>query len=147
MSPGSLPINGILFKKIRRAPTVISTIPKIMKTFPKYAVFMDLFLASVSFLFRIGVSAVIENIGDAAAEDVEWSIELAGGLIILPSGGIVEGIVEEIPAGEEVTISSGLCFGFAGILNPMEITVTASIPGDSEDETVEGRLILVLVQI
>jgi hypothetical protein len=54
-----------------------------------------------------GVSAVIENSGTAEATDTPWAINL-GGLVFL--GGSTEGTID-IPAGGEVTVSSGLVFG------------------------------------
>lgn len=65
------------------------------------------------------VSAVIKNIGGVDATMIDWSITLDGGLIILGKETI--GNILSIPAGDEVTISSSLIFGFGKTV----ITATA----------------------
>jgi len=65
----------------------------------------------------IGVSAVLENIGQSDANDVSWSIEIEGNVFF---GGSASGTVD-IPKGDQVTVSSGLAMGFG----PVQITVTA----------------------
>jgi hypothetical protein len=56
-----------------------------------------------------GVSAVIENTGNAAATDVQWSIELEGGLVIL--GRKTTGTIPTLEPGESTTVKSSLIFG------------------------------------
>ena len=65
------------------------------------------------------VSAVIKNIGGVDATMIDWSITLDDGLIILGKETI--GNILSIPAGDEVTISSSLIFGFGKTV----ITATA----------------------
>lgn len=78
----------------------------------------------------MGVSAVIENTGEADGEDVEWSILIEASLMIL--GGETTGTIDVVPAGGEVTISSGFVLGFG----PAVITVTAGDASGSEEGTV-----------
>jgi len=56
------------------------------------------------------VNAMIKNNGDIDATDVNWSIILDGGIILL--GKNTSGNILSIPDGEETTISSSLIFGF-----------------------------------
>jgi len=46
-----------------------------------------------SFLGGLGLDLIIENVGDASAEDVGYTVEFEGGFILAPSGGINEGTV------------------------------------------------------
>jgi len=78
--------------------------------------------------------AVIKNNGDETASCVKYSITLDGGAII---GGQSDGEVD-IPAGEEVTVETGLILGFGRT----EITVTAEFP-DCSDEKENGGFIYV----
>jgi hypothetical protein len=87
-----------------------------------------------------GVSAVIKNTGEGNATDVEWSITLDGGLIIL--GKETKGTITTIPAGDEETIKSGLIFG----IGKPTITITAEcFEGASDEETASGLVILFFV--
>jgi hypothetical protein len=58
----------------------------------------------------IGVTAEIKNIGEGDAQDVEWSIALDGGLIIL--GKTAEGTIPSLAAGATTEVKTGLVFGF-----------------------------------
>ncbi|MBU0498076.1 MAG: hypothetical protein KKC68_09355, partial [Candidatus Thermoplasmatota archaeon] len=80
----------------------------------------------------IGVSAEIKNVGDGDATDVNWSIILDGGLIIL--GKETSGTISSILAGESITVKSGLVFG----IGKPTITVTA------DDATVETSAFVLL---
>jgi len=87
-----------------------------------------------------GVNAVINNVGTGDATDVEWSISLEGGLIIL--GGETTGIEASIPAGESVSIKSSFILG----LGKTDITVAAAcVEGASVEETVTATVLLFLV--
>ena len=76
------------------------------------------------------VKAVIKNTGDTAATDVEWSIKLTGGLIIL--GEESTGTISTIAAGATVDISSKLILGFGKTV----ITVSADTATESQNATV-----------
>ena len=88
----------------------------------------------------IGVSAVIENVGESEATDVEWMIELDG---VFPGlGGETTGNIEVIPAGEAASINTGLVFG----LGPTAIKITAqSAEGASAEGESSGFVILIFV--
>lgn len=83
------------------------------------------------------VNAIIKNAGDAAATNVEWSITLTGGLIIL--GKESTGILPTIEAGATADISSKFIVG----LGKTVITVTADTATQSHNATV----LFVLVKI
>jgi len=76
-------------------------------------------------LFKI--SAVIKNIGSVDATNVNWSITLDGGFILL--GRETSRIIINIPAGEDVTVSSGLVLGFGKTV----VTVMAECAEGSSD--------------
>lgn len=71
------------------------------------------------------VSAVIKNNGSADASNVQWSIKLDGGIILL--GKETTG-TDNIPADGDITVTSKLIFG----LGPTKIKVTAEVPGCSD---------------
>ncbi len=83
------------------------------------------------------VKAVIKNTGDADATDVDWSIALNGGLIIL--GKETTGTAPTIAAGGEVEIASGLILGFG----KTTITVTA----DTATKDQAATVLLVFIKI
>jgi hypothetical protein len=60
------------------------------------------------------VNAVIKNIGDAEATDIDWSITLEGGVILL--GEETTGTIPSIPEGGEVIVSSSLILGFGNTI-------------------------------
>jgi len=81
----------------------------------------------------IGESAVIKNIGDATADNFDWSIVSTGAVFI---GGEKTGTTTLTP-GESVTIKTGLMLGFG----PIAITVTA----DTATKTTNAKLLLFFV--
>jgi hypothetical protein len=82
----------------------------------------------------MGVSAVIENIGTGDATDVPCEIVIDAPLMIL--GGSTTTTID-VPAGEEVSISSGFVLGFGAAA----ITVTAG----SAEATESGTIILFFI--
>ena len=76
------------------------------------------------------VKAIIKNTGDAAATDVDWKIQLTGGLIIL--GKESTGTIPTLNASGEVTVSSKLIVGFGKTV----VKVTADTATKSQNATV-----------
>ena len=90
------------------------------------------------------VSAVISNVGEADATDVDWSISVTGGLL----GRIdieTNGTITSLAIGEEVTVSTE---GFILGLGTIDIVVTAScaeaIP-TSVEKTATGKVLIFFV--
>lgn len=76
-----------------------------------------------------GVNAIIENIGDGSAYDVEWTIHLDGGLV-LKNRRIASGTISQIQPHTVEPIDNrgkGLFLGFGQII----ITVIVKLPGGS----------------
>ena len=91
-----------------------------------------------------GVSAVIQNNGNADASNVTWEIYITGGIfkLIYKSYG---GLLPNIDAGNEETVTSGRCLGFGKI----EITVSASceeVPIPIEKK-VTGSIFLIWIKV
>ena len=83
------------------------------------------------------VTAVIKNTGDADATDVDWSIALNGGLILL--GKETTGTEATIPAGGEVDVTSGLILGLG------KTTILVSAGGASKDQAATVLLIFIKI--
>jgi len=83
------------------------------------------------------VNAVIQNTGTGDAADVDWSIKLTGGLIIL--GKETTGTIASLPAGGEETITTGMILG----LGATTITVTA----DTATKNQEAKVLLIFIKI
>ena len=81
----------------------------------------------------MGVTAIIKNIGDADAVDVEWIISLNGVWIFL--GRESFDTISCIPAGDDTMVKSDFIFG----IGKTKIIVTADSPGaTSVTKTVNG---------
>jgi hypothetical protein len=78
-----------------------------------------------------GVSVVIENTGTGDATDVQWSIDVEGGLVLL--GGHTEGIIPILIAGDNISIKTGFVLGLGSV------TITAS--ADEVSSTATGTII------
>jgi hypothetical protein len=78
-----------------------------------------------------GVSIIIENTGTGDATDVQWSIDLEGGLILL--GGHTEGTIPTLIVGDSITKKTGFIIGFGGTM------ITAS--ADEASRTATGTII------
>ena len=81
----------------------------------------------------IGISAIVKNVGTAAAENVDWSIVTEGIVFI---GGEKSGQITLQP-GETKTIKTGLMLGFGNI----DVTVTL----DTMTKTASGKLLLFFI--
>jgi len=88
-------------------------------------------------LFKI--NSVIENTGGLEANNVNWKIEFNGGAFIgKESSGTCD-----IPAGEEIEITSQLILGFGST----EIIVTTEMPEGPSNSRTQGGLILLFYVI
>ena len=86
------------------------------------------------------VSAEIRNIGAEVANGVNWSISVAGGALI---GKETAGI-DDIPAGEEITVTSKLIIGYGSIT----VKVSADVlDGISDTRRQTGFVFLFFVQV
>jgi hypothetical protein len=83
----------------------------------------------------IGVSAVIKNVGNAVATNVQWSIDLEGGLILV--GKNAGDTIPTIAAGTSVTVKIPFVLGFGGV------TIEAAANGATKSAT--GTVLLFLV--
>jgi len=86
------------------------------------------------------VSAEIKNIGAEAANGVNWSISVKGGALI----GKETASIDDIPAGEEITVTSKLIIGFGSIT----VKVSADIiDGISDTRRQTGFVFLFFVRV
>jgi hypothetical protein len=85
-------------------------------------------------LFRISVP--LRNGGEANATDITWTIRLEGGTIFL--GKETTGTISNLPAGEVITLNTGLIFGFG----KTRVYVTAEEPRGSSDHRDQGAAVL-----
>ena len=82
-----------------------------------------------------GVSAIIENTGNADAINVQWSIDLEGALVIV--GNHADGTISTLAAGTSQTVKIGFVLGFGGV------TIKAAADGATKSAT--GTVLLFLV--
>jgi len=83
-----------------------------------------------------GVSAVIKNSGTADAINVPWSIDLAGGLILV--GSHAEGEISSLSPGDSETVKVGFVLG----LGKATITVIAGGATQTAEGTVLGPFVI-----
>jgi hypothetical protein len=83
----------------------------------------------------IGVSAIIENSGTGVATNVQWSIDLEGGLIII--GRHADDTIPSLDPGASVTVRIPLVLGIGGV------TIKAEANGSTK--TASGTVLLILV--
>ena len=84
-----------------------------------------------------GASATIKNVGDGDATDIDWTITLDGGLVIL--GKEKTGTITTLAPDASAEIKTGLVFGFGRV----NITVAAeSAEGAIVDGSASGLLLL-----
>jgi len=84
---------------------------------------------------------VIKNIGQRDALNINWSVNLYGGLIIF--GVRTTGLIDSIPAGEERAVSTDFIFG----LGETVMTVKADVSESSDIKEVEVFILLFFVII
>lgn len=78
----------------------------------------------------LGISAVIKNEGTADATNVDWTIQVTGG-ILNRINKTASGTIASLPINTEVTVKSGIILGFGAI----SITVTAGSATQSASGT------------
>ncbi|MGC9424208.1 hypothetical protein, partial [Vibrio sp.] len=66
-----------------------------------------------------GISATVENVGETDASNIEWSIDIAGNVMI---GSHFDGVISSLQSGGSVKIRSGFVLGFG----PARITIVAA---------------------
>ncbi|MCK4416379.1 MAG: PKD domain-containing protein, partial [Thermoplasmatales archaeon] len=86
------------------------------------------------------VNAVIRNLGEIEATNIQWSITLDGGIIL---GRETTGTIPNIPPGGNVTVNSNLILGFG------EITVTAKaeITENTHEKTNNGFAYFLYIKV
>ncbi len=82
-----------------------------------------------------GLSATVSNVGNAPAEDVEWSIDIDGLVII---GSHKEGTIDLLEADDSATISTGFILG----LGKATITIAAGEVSTEASATILGPFVL-----
>ncbi len=85
----------------------------------------------------LGVKAVITNNGTTDANDAPWQIHVEGGMLGMINK-TVNGTID-IPAGESVTVKTGLLLGFG------TITITAKVADD--EQTATGKQIIIFSMV
>lgn len=88
----------------------------------------------------IGVSAVIINLGEIEATNIQWSITLEGGIIL---GRETTGTIPNIPPGGNVTINSNLILGFG----ELTVTAIAAITENTHEKTNNGFAYFVYIRV
>ncbi|MCK5030622.1 MAG: hypothetical protein KAR64_04085, partial [Thermoplasmatales archaeon] len=78
-----------------------------------------------------GVSAEIENTGTADATNVQWSIDLEGGLVLV--GAHADGTISTLAAGTSQTVKIGFVLGLGG--------VTITVAADGATKTASGTVL------
>jgi len=83
-----------------------------------------------------GISSTVGNIGTVSAYDIDWSIDLDGGIIL--KGSHTEGTIDELAADDSTSVNVDSLFG----IGPTMITVTAGEASKSATSFILGPLAL-----
>jgi subtilisin family serine protease len=102
------------------------------------APYIRLFKVSGGFLT---VNSIIKNLGEVEANNVEWNVDIAGGIILY--GKESSGVITCIPAYGEMTVESKPIIGFGQVT----ITVQAMIPENTAEKTNMGFVYLFFIQV
>jgi hypothetical protein len=87
------------------------------------------------------VNTVIKNQGDAEATNVQWSVNLDGGIILL--GKTSTGDIEYMAPGEEIEINSKTIIGFGKTV----FIVEAEVDESSDERDQSGFVILFIINV
>jgi hypothetical protein len=87
------------------------------------------------------VNAVIQNLGEVEAPNVEWNLTLNGGIIL--TGRESTGFITCIPPEGEVAIKSNPIIGFGEVT----VTVQAKIPDIAGEKTLKGFVYLFFIRV
>jgi len=109
------------------------------ETYGSHAEIPSLEIESIAGGFR--VSAVIKNNGTGTAIDVNWSIDLESGLILV--GDHSEGVISELAPGATTTIRQSTLYG----IGRTTITVTAGTTSKQATAFILGPLVLGVEEI
>jgi hypothetical protein len=90
-------------------------------------------------LFKI--SATLKNTGSEAANNIDWSIALEGGFIIM--GKQTTGQILVLESDDERTITSDPIIGFGKTM----VTITATVPQNTAGEEQEAMVLLFFIRI
>jgi len=85
----------------------------------------------------IGISADIENSGTAAANNVQWSIDLEGGLVLV--GKHAEGTISTLAAGASETVKIPFVLGFGAV------TIKVAVDGKTKEGS--GTILLIFAML
>ncbi len=88
------------------------------------------------------INAIIQNQGEWEAKNINWNIELIGGIIL--SGSSSSGMISSLDQGEEEKIRSGVIFGFGA--PTIRITVSAE-DGSFDQEERTGFVFLFFLSV
>ena len=83
------------------------------------------------------IGTTIKSVGTEPAENIEWSINVQGGLLGLINKEF-QGVITELPVGEEIKIESNLIFG----LGKIKITVNADQSSLEDEGIIIGPFII-----
>jgi hypothetical protein len=87
------------------------------------------------------VKTTVKNIGDAAANDVQWNITVTGRLVL--SGRETTGSIAALNASEQQTITSRRIFGFGKAM----IRITATVPGSTASKEQNATILLFFIRL
>jgi len=91
----------------------------------------------------LGVSAVVKNIGEAVATDVEWTLKVLGGILGLINVEVTD-TEASLAVGAELPISSGVFFG----LGTIEIAVSAECAEEfSATGNTDGTQLIIFTKV
>ena len=87
----------------------------------------------------LGITIIFDNIGETDITNLEYTLTLEYGLILIPSGGITNGTVDVVPAGKKVQEKVPVL----GV-GMSDVTVTAGLAGRTADALILLFLVLIV---